>query len=290
MSNEATSLSLCERVTSTQTYETANSIHCIEAAIQSVTSTRVTQVALVTVTLQFMLEGSKTPSSRSSITQSIQYYLDGLRRCVRKTDMVYILDSTFYFILLGSNIEGARIVQNRLWDALLWCVHNTNEYDILRPGEMAVGCAAYCSLHEDVHECIVTASKPCYSFDIHSEKSARKADFHQDREAGQDVSLLNSEMISPKEELTALARKLGIPYLSLLPRKKPEQVQRLVTLKLALELQCYPLGRERGTLTVAFSHPQESSILDRLQHATGLRIFPVLTHPQELQTALSQLV
>ena len=92
------------------------------------------------------------------------------------------------------------------------------------------------------------------------------------------------------EELPALARKLGIPYLSLLPRKPPQRVQQLVNPKLAQELHCYPLGRERNRLTVAMVNPQDRLALERLRQATGLDIFPVLTHPQELQTVLEQLV
>src|SRR5207245_4871012 len=92
------------------------------------------------------------------------------------------------------------------------------------------------------------------------------------------------------DELLALARKLGIPYLLLLPKKPPDRIQQLVNPKLAQELRCYPLGRERNTLTVAMLDPQDASALQRLQQETGLRIFPVLTHPQALQSAWEQLL
>jgi len=289
MSNEATSLlpynnAVCPQLS----YETANTIQCVEAAIRGNITERITQVALVTVTLQFTSEDGKVPFSHDMLAQSSYYYFDELRCLVRKTDVVYILNSTFYFLLLNANSEGGRIVQTRLWDALLWRVHNTNEHEMLRPCLMAIGHAAYPEL-PDAHSCITAASEPCYSFDLQPEKMIRKAVLHvRNKEIEQHVSLPGN--VVHEEELTSLARKLGVPYLSLLPRKKPEQVQRLVTLKLAHELQCYPLGRERGTLTVALSNPQDSSILERLHEATGLRIFPVLTHPQELQAALSQLV
>jgi len=75
-----------------------------------------------------------------------------------------------------------------------------------------------------------------------------------------------------------------------LPKKRPEQVQQLVNASLAQELRCYPVGRERNMLTVAMLNPQDRVVLDRLQQETGLVIFPVLTHPEELQTALAQLI
>ena len=57
---------------------------------------------------------------------------------------------------------------------------------------------------------------------------------------------------------------------------------------LARELHCYPLGRERNTLTVAMLNPQDHQAIERLRQETGLRIFPVLTHPEALETALRQ--
>ncbi len=97
-------------------------------------------------------------------------------------------------------------------------------------------------------------------------------------------------MTEDDTELPTLARKLGIPYLTLLPHKMPAGVQRLVNPSLAQELRCFPIGRERNTLTVAMQDPQDNAALDRLHQETGLCIFPVLAHPQALQHALEQLV
>ena len=68
------------------------------------------------------------------------------------------------------------------------------------------------------------------------------------------------------------------------------QVQHLVDPRLAQELGCYPLGRQRNILTVAMLNPRDRLALERLHQETGMDIFPILTHPQELQTALEQLV
>ena len=282
MSNEAASLVSYEHSSHEYSYETTHTLQTIVSAIQDATRVREQQCALVTITLQFALENEKR---RLHLTApSSHYYLNELRHLVRKTDKVYLLDSTFYFVLLGANREGGRIVESRLWDALLWCVHNVNEGK--RPRMMTIGHATSSASGEDAHACITAASEPCYSFDIQPEVDRYLVESLQDN----DVVMVDTEVIAREDELTSLARKLGMPYLSLLPRKRPEQVQRLVTLKLAHELQCYPLGRERGTLTVALSNPQDHTILARLHKETGLRIFPVLTHPQELQTALSLLV
>ncbi len=86
-----------------------------------------------------------------------------------------------------------------------------------------------------------------------------------------------------------LARQLGVPYVSFLPRKLSVRLQGLVDPMLAQELRCFPIGRDRGILTVAMSNPGDRCILDRLRKETGLDIFPVLAHPYELQIALEQI-
>lgn len=286
MSNEATSLASYEHSSQEYCYELTSNIQTIVSTLQTIATPPDQSCALVTITFQFSLDEQRTLSRRHLVAQSTQYYLSALRQLVRKTDKVYLLASTFYFVLVGANVEGGRIVESRLWDALLWCVHNMNEGSLLRPHVMTIGHAAYSAQDQDAHQCIAEASEPRCSFAVQPETETYTVDNVHDDE----LDMLDTEVVSPEGDLTALARKLNIPYLSLLPRKRPEQVQRLVTLKLAHELQCYPLGRERGTLTVALSNPQDSTIVARLHEETGLRIFPVLTHPQELQTALSLLV
>lgn len=290
MSNEATSLVSYEHSECEYVYRMAHTVQTIVSAMQDSITTRMQQMALVSVTLQFVSEGNvgKIPLSHSVVAQSTHYYLDVLRRLVRKTDEVYLLDSTLYFLLLGANSEGGSIVQDRLWDALLWRVHNTHEYGILRPRFMAIGHAAFPIPQDNAYACVIAADRPCYSFDMQPERATCSVGYqHEIKE--EEIVTPDAETVFREGELMTLARKLGVPYLSLLPRKKTEQVQRLVTLELVHELQCYPLGREHGTLTVALSNPHDSSILHRLQQETGLRIFPVLTHPHELQIAISQL-
>jgi hypothetical protein len=63
----------------------------------------------------------------------------------------------------------------------------------------------------------------------------------------------------------------------------------VVSARLAQELRCYPVGRERNMLTVAMLNPQDHQTLERLRQETGLLIFPVLTHPEALESALKQL-
>ena len=239
---------------------------------------------MVTIMLRFEYEGKGSVSRPAQIEQSTTYFLHSLRPLVRKTDAVFLLSHTLHFLLLGANMQGGQIVQERLWDALLWRIHNSIDGEILRPASIAIGHSAYPRPYPASEEFIEAADNEQLRFDLRMEKAMRKtatrsrATQEQNQEGSTD------------EELPTLARKLGIPYLSLLPRKPPQRVQQLVNPRLAQELRCYPIGRERNTLTVAMIDPQDRSALDRLQQETGLCIFPVLTNPSELQTALEQLV
>jgi hypothetical protein len=264
-----------EQTTNVYAYQTIDTVDAVAAAISRITETRSPQIALVTIKLRFDHEGRAYAARRAQARRCAYYLLDNLRPLVRRTDEVFLLDHSFYFVLLGANLEGGRIVQDRLWDALLWRVHNISIEQIMRPSSMMIGYSAYPQPEAEISACISAASAAQLRFDAPGERATRRAAAHESR--------------SGDEELPSVARKLGVPYLSLLPRKLPEKVQQLVSPQLAQELHCYPLGRERDMLTVAMENPRDSQALARLREATGLHIFPVLTRPEELQTALAEL-
>ncbi|MGZ3610745.1 MAG: GspE/PulE/PilB domain-containing protein [Ktedonobacteraceae bacterium] len=258
-----------------------HTIQDIVSIAKQILSTGVEQIAFVTVHLSYEINDAINAHQKELADKTTQYLLTDLRVLVRKTDSILYLGHNLYFLLHGANKEGGKIVQDRLWEALLWRVHNLSERDMMRPQSLATGHSAYPMRNIALHDCITTAEEAMFRFETQSEKEPRKY-----VEAAQDLQ--------PKDELDqelpALARKLGIPYLTLLPRKLPQSLQHLVNPKLAHELHCYPLGRERNMLTVAMLNPVDHSALDRLKQETGLHIFPVLTHPQALQVALEQLV
>lgn len=278
MGNEAAALPINGLTTSQYTVET---VHDIVLTVERIISTGIEQIALVTIQLFYEKENKQNTHRLPFADKSTQYLLNDLRTLVRKTDSVLLLGHNLYFLLPGATIQGGQIVQNRLWEALLWRVHNPSERDILRPQGMAIGHSSYPVQDKTILDFIAATDEASFRFDAQPEKSTRK---HTTVSQGQHTK---DEI---DEELPVLARKLGIPYLTLLPRKLPQSLQRLVNPKLAQELRCYPLGRERNMLTVAMLNPEDSSALERLKQETGLRIFPVLAHPQALQIALEQLV
>ncbi len=299
-------------------YETVEAIDAIAAAASHIISTYIEQIALVAIMLRFDNEMSRksqtaarrnTGGSRQSTQrhhkesaqemmpdllskeQVVRYLLENFRLLVRKTDKVFLLEHTVYILLPGADQQGGEIVQTRLWEALLWHANSITHAQPRSPIStctITIGHSAYPTPSRDINKLIEAADEPVLRFD--QQPKQRKG--HSVMEVSKkDAYQLQSsfELEDVDEDLPALARKLGIPYLTLLPRKLPADVQQLVDPKLAQELQCYPLGRERNMLTVAMLNPQDSSTLERLQQVTGLRIFPVLTHPQALQAALERL-
>jgi hypothetical protein len=278
MSNEATAPLINGQTTRPYTIDT---VHDIVSTVERIIATGIEQIALVTIRLLYEKEEKLNTHRFMLAEKSTQYLLHDLRTLVRKTDSVLLLGHNIYFLLPGANKQGGQIVQNRLWEALLWRVHNLSERDIMRPQRIAIGHSSYPIQDETIRDFITSSNEATYCFDTQPEKVTRK---HAEVLQGQHTN----DEIDP--ELPVLARKLGIPYLTLLPRKLPQSLQHLVNPKLAHELHCYPLGRERNMLTVAMLNPDDLSALDRLKQETGLHIFPVLTHPQALQVALEQLV
>jgi Type II secretion system (T2SS), protein E, N-terminal domain len=286
MSGEATPYSfaprpIVDRVQNPGGYETATSIGDMATMAQYITLKYTPQIALVSIALYFEAEvknatGRPVYADQDTSTLCV---LQSLRPLVRRTDVVYLLGHTLHFLLLGSYIQGGEIVQNRLWDALLWRLNNTTDGEIIYPCTVTIGHSAYPTPYETIGKFIEAASD-----------ENQRSSFVSGRKTPTRPLRAIQQHRDDDEDLPALARRLGIPYLSLLPHTQPERFQQLMSPRLAQELNCYPLGRERNILTVAMSNPQDQLALERLRQETGLHIFPVLTPPEQLQLALEQLI
>ncbi len=279
MGYEAIILPAKEAIHSHYTYEMVETLSPIRAAIEALLSCGMEQISLVIIKLNY------DQDYRASLArQSSAYLLNNLRPLVRKTDNVFLLNTSMVFVLRAATQEGGAIVQDRLWEALHWRIHNMAERDVLRPRSMTTGYSGYLESGACIEACIEAAEAVSLYYHWQPEKPSRKP---ARQSQPQQLQTVTEETGA---ELPALARKLGIPYLILLPRKMPAGVQRLVNPKLAQELHCFPVGRERNMLTVAMLNPQDRTVLDRLHQETGLLIYPVLTHPEALQRALEQLI
>jgi hypothetical protein len=281
MSNEAAGLPISALTTSPSSVTSVDSLEDIVSTAERILATDHDHLALVTIQLGFAPDQQVTSHRSLVATASMDSFYQDLRPLVRKTDQVLLLGHSLYFLLPGATLQGGHIVQSRLWEALLWRVHQLSERALPRPQIMSIGHSSYPLPHTSLPAFLAAADQVQFRFEVHSEKAPRNhatAAHSQQRPEQSD------------EELPVLARKLGIPYLTLLPSTFPQRLQRLVNPKLAQELQCYPLGRERNKLTVAMLNPEDQFALARLERETGLHIFPVLAHPHALQVALEPFV
>lgn len=258
------------------TFTTVETQAEIIEAIQHLSQAGGAQIALVIIHLCYKAGRTGVASlvADERANQGSTYLLGNIRALVRRTDRVFLHQQDCYFVLLDANQQGAEIVEERLWEALLWRVHNMGEKETLRPAQLAIGHGALPVPHASPGELLSAARE-----------FSRRFTWPVERERVRQRGASQSE---EHDELPLLARKLGIPYLAPLPRRLPQRVLQVVNARLARELRCYPVGRDRNMLTVAMLDPQDHHALERLHQETGLRIFPVLTHPDALEAALKQ--
>jgi hypothetical protein len=247
----------------------------ITSTIQQLHAAGCRHIALVAIHLLYKPTRVLFPMEERAQQSSISL-LQHIRPLVRRSDYAFLYRHSCYFVLRQANLQGAQIVEERLWEALLWRVHNMHEYELVRPTGLAIGHGAFPDPHCDPDGLVRAAGECSKHFPGH-------ADYALSGHVVQEQARATGQ-----EELSKLARKLGIPYLVRLPHRLPQRVLHIVSARLARELRCYPLGRARNTLTVAMLDPQDHQALERLHQETGLHIFPVLTHPEALERALRQ--
>lgn len=253
----------------------------ITQAIEKLAATGHTPFALVRISLAYKNMGTKERRAERTEKTSL-YLLQHIRPMTRRTDLVFFCHHTLYFVLLGANLQGAHIVEERLWEALLWCMHNMGTQEIVSPSRVTIGHAAFPDPHTTPDELLRASNQ----LSRHVADQVPQSRQHTDPK---HPSRQETAPVEQPAEVLLLAKKLGIPYLAPLPQKLPQRVLHSVNAHLARELRCYPIGRERNTLTVAMLNPQDHQALERLHQETGLLIFPVLTHAEALDTAIQQL-
>ena len=98
MGNEVASLVAREQAINQYIYESIETTATIAITIEHMTTHYFNSVALVSITLDFDGDGKATPSRfTTEVYTTTIYLMDSLRPLVRKTDVVFLLNSSLHF-------------------------------------------------------------------------------------------------------------------------------------------------------------------------------------------------
>src|SRR5579884_3881647 len=181
MGNEATSPLLKDQAINAYVYETVDTSSDVVTAFERILTTYADPVALVVITLAYENEEKAAFEHTRMTRHSTDHLMQNLRPLVRKTDHAFLLDHRMYFLLLGANEQGGQIVQSRLWEALLWRVHNMTGREVVRPRAMSIGYSAYPGTAASIPDFLEEASNARMRFDLLPEKTTRKTGARQSR-------------------------------------------------------------------------------------------------------------
>lgn len=262
-------------------YETVETTQPIAVAARLLVPNGFEAVALVTLNLRFGKD--LTPFQ---VDESLSYFLTNLRSLVRKTDRVFLHQRTVYFLLENANVQGSMIVQERIWERLLWLMHHLNETRVSAPLLAALGHSSYPLPATRIDDLLEEACHAQRIFDCQTMQAINYLEIQEPSSLPVQTPRVLRET-SPDVSATIL--QTSVPFMPSLPQKLPHRVKKLIKPQLARELRCCPVGKERDTLTVAMLDPQDQAALKRLEEVTGLRIFPVLAQPDQLESAIAQL-
>jgi hypothetical protein len=246
------------------------------------------QLAIVIIALYFRADApvDQEAVEQQAIEQSVAHYGAYLSEGLRPLDFILLSQQEtsqktlsyvyrLYFLLAGISNKGAAIIKDQLWEALLRRVRDEEiDEQVHRPEGASAGYSAY--------------PHPCETM----QQSLEEALVEQVKVQSvcEQQELAEGNAYQKQLALAQMAQDLGVPYLPNFPQRISTRLKRLIAPALAQELQCYPVGRERNTLTVAMVDPCDEQAVKQLQRITGLRIFPVLADAQEMRVALERII
>ena len=85
------------------------------------------QFALVTIDFHFAVTNKHARVCSATRERSTRYLLNAMPTHTRQSDLVWLKDTTCYFLLAGASPQGGNIAQHRLWQALEESIHIMQE-------------------------------------------------------------------------------------------------------------------------------------------------------------------
>jgi len=100
--------------------------------------------------------------------------------------------------------------------------------------------------------------------------------------------LIDMKLVNAQDLQIAFARKMGYPVVDLKKFQVDARALRSIPMALAMRLKVVPLMMNKAMLVVAMPDPLQFKIIEELEFTTQLKVLPVLTAPDELNTRITK--
>jgi len=98
-----------------------------------------------------------------------------------------------------------------------------------------------------------------------------------------DMGVVEAEVVN-----AVIARKLGIPYVSLKTFRIPPALLKRIPPAVAQRFQALPVGEADNALVVAIENPMDSAKLEELRFIVGSKLLPVMASAEDIRAALAK--
>jgi hypothetical protein len=195
-------------------------------------------------------------------------------RAVRQSDTVALFETRQIAILLPatSSDRGWDVARAILREALHEKLPAHLRYDCERL-ELNVGVASLDAVTDD-------------NLAQRAQMALRAA-----RAQGHRIAVLPRDAIPrARQDVVAIARGAGVPYLANPAAVATEQATRLLSRDVARDHLCFPVAFENGTLTLAMADPTDAVTITIVSELTGMAVYPVASSRLTVLQAIGTLL
>ncbi|HJT60218.1 MAG TPA: ATPase, T2SS/T4P/T4SS family, partial [Burkholderiales bacterium] len=98
-----------------------------------------------------------------------------------------------------------------------------------------------------------------------------------------DMGVVDAEVVN-----AVIARKLGIPYISLKSFRIPPELLKRIPAAVAQRFQTLPVAESDNALAVAIENPMDMAKLEELRFVVGSKLLPVMASGEDIRAALER--
>ncbi len=213
----------------------------------------------------------------------LEQVLANVQRVIRIEDNMLLCEDTgFALVFPGVDQQGAEIILERIYSSICLLQAETLIPPLIRETTIALGMGTYPASAESLDMLYQQAGRTAQSLVLRPILTTQLRGAKPIPAPDNMLQFVQAK----REEVAADLDLAGIPFMEL-PHTLPDRLTQLLPFSVAMELQCAPVGRDHHRLTVAMLDPTDAAALRRLQHVTGMTIFPVSCDESALHSLLT---